>query len=425
MRRFLYLTPYFPPQSRVGALRPLKFARHLPAHGWEPVILCDLWPGAATSAALLEAVPPQLTILRDYSARARLAEAALGQPATARSPRAASPWWERRVPAWLQNPELVPLGEHSVHMPHAWRAARRALRERRCEAIMVNADPWAAMVVGAALARQTGLPLIQDLRDPWAPCALRRPRRPAPIRALVDALERWTLEPAARVILNTEAALADYRRHYPDLPAARFTCIRNHSDAALIGHGVHAGFDRFTLLFLGGFRRFVEGEALLDLLVGLARRGVSAAQLQLVVTGEVPAQTWEMARARGVEAYLKKHAAVPYHQIGPVMDNADVLVALNNHTTQRIPAKFYDYATTRRPILIFADNPELGELLARHQGALFGLDEADAAAAHVLQQLAAGRGVIVERDARALSSEAATARLAALLNGASPSPVGS
>lgn len=415
MKHFLYLTPYFPPQSRVGALRPLKFARHLPALGWTPVVLCDLWPGAATLAPLLDAVPPQIPVIRDYSARA--AHTSLQPPPPSQgSPRRQAPWWERWIPEALNNPELIPLGEHSVHIWHALHAARRVLERHPCQAIVVNADPYAAMVVGALLARQTGLPLIHDLRDPWAPCELRRPRRPAPIRQLVDALERWTFAPASHVILNTEATLRDYRAHYPDLPPERFSCIRNHSDAALIQQGQHPGFDRFTLLFLGGFRRFVEGAPLLDLLASLKARGVSAQQLQLVVTGAILESTWEMARQRGVEDMLRKHEPVPYHQIGAIMEAADVLVALNNRTTQRIPAKFYDYATTQRPILVMADNPELGQLLHQHKGQLFGLDEGAQAAEQVWAWMQQGRHLDVERDASDLSTQRASQRLAAVLD---------
>ena len=136
MRQFLYITPYFPPQSRVGALRPLKFARHLPARGWSPVVLCDLWDEPQRSLPMLEAVPGDTTVIRDYSHRARAAEAAIGQPRPARSSNGGGgAKLNDLLPDWLNNPELVPLGEHSVHMPYAYRAARRALEAHPgCEA---------------------------------------------------------------------------------------------------------------------------------------------------------------------------------------------------------------------------------------------------------------------------------------------------
>ena len=70
MHDFLYLTPYFPPQGRVGALRPLKFCRHLPSLGWRPIVLTDLWSGATLNRRLYEAVPSDIPIVYDYSARA-------------------------------------------------------------------------------------------------------------------------------------------------------------------------------------------------------------------------------------------------------------------------------------------------------------------------------------------------------------------
>src|SRR5437870_2708413 len=39
MRKILIVAYHFPPDAAVGALRPAKFAKYLPAFDWEPVIL--------------------------------------------------------------------------------------------------------------------------------------------------------------------------------------------------------------------------------------------------------------------------------------------------------------------------------------------------------------------------------------------------
>ncbi len=415
MRRFLYISPYFPPQSRVGALRPLKFARHLPSFGWAPVVLCDLWKGAALNQDLTRAVPDSTIVVRDYSRRARSASAT----APTKAPTTTAPAGPKRklpIPEAWTNPELVPLGEHSIHMPHALAAGRRVLAQTRCEAIMVNADPYAALLVGAQLAKESGLPLVQDLRDPWSVCELRRPRRPAPIRRLVDALERRAFLQSAHVIINTETALADYRAHYPDFDADRFSCIRNHADPSLIGHGSHPGFDRFTLLFLGNFRRFLDGGVLLEVLAALRERGVDPGALQLVVTGEVGAETWEKARSLGVADMLIKAPFVAYPQIGPVMAAADVLMILSNATRGRIPAKLYDYVQTDRPIVTVAQNPELRQLVEQHGGAMFGFDDVGHIADHIQSLHAAGRTTVERPEAALLGSRQASEALAAILD---------
>ncbi|HPW21784.1 MAG TPA: hypothetical protein PLE61_13340 [Vicinamibacterales bacterium] len=417
MRRLLYITPFFPPQSRVGALRPLKFVRHLPSLGWDPVVLCDLWPSAETDEALVRLVPEQVTVYRDYSRRARQAEqrrlAAASGPGATRHERPRKAAWE---PPERFNPEIFPLKAHARHMPHALCAARRVLARHPCEAVLVNADPWAALVVGAVLARQTGLPLVADLRDPWSLCSLRRPLMPRPTRWIVDALERFVARTASTVILNTDTACRAYAVRYADLGSDRFAVIRNHSDEQLIGEGRHPGFDRFTLLFLGRFRRFVDGAPLFGLLAELRRRGVAAADLQLVVTGGCEFEQGTVASRLGVDSMVRHQPFVPYRQIGAAMAAADVLTLVNAPTDQRIMAKFYDYALSARPILAFAENAEFSALMARiGGGAVFGYGEVAAAADYVQRLMRGGRHPTVTRLGSLADSRTATVQLVAIL----------
>lgn len=417
MRQVLYITPYFPPQSQVGALRPLKFVRHLPTLGWQPVVLADLWPGAATNAALLAAVPSETPVIRAYSRRAGRSFAALGRDApTPRAPRSRRAVADL-LPAWINNPELLPLGEHSVHMAHALVAAREVLeRYPACEAILVNADPFAACVVGATLKRQTGLPLVLDLRDPWAPCRIRRPRRPPPQRWVEDQLERFAVSAADHVILNTNNTLVDYRAHYGDLEASRFSCIRNHFDADLVSAGQHAGFDRYTLLHLGRFTRFRPADGLIELLAELRRRGVSADDLQLMCTADPGDAAWTLARRLEVADYLQLHPHVAYTEVGAFMAAADMLVMLAEpDAPQRIASKLYDYLGADRPVLCVTDNPEVFEIMADAQaGPAIGYRDVSAMADYVVSEMALGRQRQVRRS-WTWTSAAATAALAEIL----------
>lgn len=427
MRHFLYISPYFPPLSRTGALRPLKFARHLPQHGWAPVVLCDLWPTDEVDPELLDAVPDTTVVVRDYSRRARPAERQLqrrwreggAEPAVkVRSGPQRRPLYDRFLPAWLNNPELIPLGEHSPRMPYATRRAREVLAKHRCEAIMVNADPYAATLVGARLARETGLPLVVDLRDPWGPCALRRPRRPPAIRMVEDRLEQSVVLTASKVILNTRSALDAYLDHYAGLDAERFTFIRNHYDARLIGKGSHPGFDRYTLLFLGNFGRFIKAEVVLQTLAELRSRGVGERELQIVVTGRFPESAWRMARGLGVQAMIHLHPHVPYCRIGAIMNAADMLVLLlQPGLRQRLASKYFDYLASERPILAIADSAEQAELLEETgAGVMLGHGSIEAIADHIQAEMALGRQRFVPRLNEGDTSEAASARLAAILD---------
>ena len=325
---------------------------------------------------------------------------------------------ERLLPDFIKNPELVPLGVHSPDMPHALGAARKVLATHPdIEAIMVNADPFAASLVGVRLARTTGLPLIQDFRDIWAPCKLRRPRRPLPWLALIDRLERTCFEAAAHVLINTEVSLRDYHEHYPDLPTELFSVLRNHFDAELVSHGQHEPFDRYTILHLGQFSRFRVVDPLVKAVAKLVEGGIDRDALQVVSTGQYGDKSMELAEQLGVRALFSRVDPVSYHEVGALLAAADLPVMIAEPAAdQRIASKFYDYLGSKRPMLAISDNPESASLLKQCDGSeQFGHADIDAIAAFIGAQMKLGRQREVERTMKGLRSREATEMLVEVL----------
>ncbi|MBI5608345.1 MAG: glycosyltransferase [Deltaproteobacteria bacterium] len=425
MRQFLYISPYFPPQTQVGALRPLKFVRQLPSLGWQPVVLCDLWPTDGMDAELERFVPDSVEVIRDFSHRAAKAYLHLYQPPkekpgapVAHRVEKGKPLHERLIPQSWQNPELVPLSEHGPDMPWAYRAAKKVLKEHpKIEAIVVNADPFAAAVVGAKLAQATGLPLIQDFRDIWAPCKLRRPRRLPPQRWLEDKLERYCFDHADHMVINTQVSLDDYRAFYPDIPASKWSLIRNFFDGDLVSHGSHPGFDRWTLLHLGNFSRFRIADPLVRAVARALELGLPREQIQVVSTGAYGQGALQLAAELGVADLFKTEKPLPYHQIGAICQAADVLVYIAEPgADQRIASKFYDYLGARRPVLSVSDNPESGKILDECQGgAQFGTADVEAMAAWLLDEHQKGRHRTIARSLQGLTAAEAAQTFVGLL----------
>jgi hypothetical protein len=373
LKRFLYITPYFPPNNRVGALRPLKFCRHIRKFGWEPVIFCDLKMNDSTDGDLLAHVPGNLHIHRTYSRGAAEAwETFRSGNFPERIPKITGPARTRNH--FWNNPELIPYGEHLVDIPAAIRNGRKILKNSDCRAIVVNIDPHAAAHVGNVLAREFNLPLVPDFRDPWSVCELRRPMRPAPIRKLVDRLERKIIANSACTILNTDTALGHYRKHYSDLDPETFTCIKNFGDRELINHGQMNKLPFRSLLFMGNLRRFIDGFEVLDVLAELKNRGIASDTFRLVISGQVLPETVQRATVLGVQDMIHQVAPVPYTRVYPLMMGADILLVIAHNSVQRIPAKFYDYATTGKPLMAVSENAELNKMVQQCNGRSFRFD---------------------------------------------------
>ena len=436
MRRFLYITPYFPPQRKVGALRPLKFVRHLPDYGWDPIVLCDLRRDDILDRSLLETVPKNIEIIRNYGLFSRYANRRCQKSDFTQRHRKGKdkprikkssvrkPWnvigqiLKTGIPSpRIFNPEIMTFLRHSLDIRHGCKVARTRLRKGDCEAIVVNADPFAALLVGRRLALEFNLPLILDLRDPWAPCDIRRKLRPRLQLRLFDKLERRVMESATKVILNTQETLVIYRKQYSDLPEDRFTLIRNFGDPDLVVNGNFSKRKVFTSLYLGNFRRFVEGEQLIFALAELKQRGFDGSHFQLIITGKILPKTLALFHKLGVEGLIDIHPFISYKQVGPFMETSDLLVLIGHRTHLRIPAKLYDYIQTSRPILAISDNPEISDLANRIGGiTVVGLDDINGIADAIQNEVELGRMRTVDHDTTGLDSLTAAKHLATILD---------
>jgi glycosyltransferase involved in cell wall biosynthesis len=412
--RVLMITPYFPPVNVVGARRPLMLVRHLPRHGWHPVVLAARPGLERIDPTLAELVPADIPVVREY-----------GRPAATTRTGSQPELRERRRPLlhWDAG-YLTPLDRYLWSTPAAIRAAMRLVHEYRPRVVHVCADPWSPLLAGLALRRRTGLPLVVDLRDPWSLQASKMELRPPPTRWAVRAIEARVFRAAAKVVLNSEDAREAYAAAYRGrIPEDRFTVVRNAFDLGLFDHQPVVPPRAFTVVHFGHFRRLVPGEPLLRGFARfVARAGLSPEAARLRLIGGTRDEDRVIARALGLEAYLEDLPAIPYRQGLSLLRSADVLalVSLGEHA-RVIPAKLYDYFAARRPILAITDQAEPARLVTGAGAGLAappGDPERIAAALVDLRKVVSGpdRGDVPEAAVAPFTAAVQAERFAAVLD---------
>lgn len=354
--RVLMIAPYFPPVSVVGARRPLMLVRHLPDHGWHPVVLAARPGLERTDPTLAELVPTDIPVVREYG------RAAATSPLEDRQePR------ERRRPLWHWDAGYAtPLDRYLWSTPAAIRTAMRLVREYRPRVVHVCADPWSPLLAGLALKRRTGLPLVVDLRDPWSLQSSKMVLRPPPTRWAVRAIEARVFRAASKVVLNSEDAREAYVAAYRGrIPEDRFTVVRNAFDLELFDDQPADPSRAFTVVHFGHFRRLVPGEPLLRGFARfVARAGLSPDAARLRLVGGAREEDREIASELGLEAYLDYLPTIPYRQGLSLLRSADVLALVSVGENARVvPAKLFDYFAARRPILAITDQTEPARLV--------------------------------------------------------------
>ncbi len=376
-RRVLFISLKFPPMSDIGAKRALRLVRRLPALGWKPTVLTLARGADGQNDPSLEAfLPADADVRRGYASgwlfraidgvKHRWSHAvgrAVGAGQPAGGGRAGL--LRRAIYAAEDLLEGSTVGDEWLpFLPSGVRAGDAILADEQHALVYACGDPNSAYLAAWWLARRHDLPLVLDLRDPWAlDPTIRALKRPW-ARWLEDRIERRVIGDATRVILNTDASHKLYVRAYPDQPADKFEVVHNAYDEDLVVDARPARPERFTVAHFGNYHRLRRARVFLD---GLRRFAEHRADRPRFVNyGEFRPDDLEHARAIGLGDAVEVRGYVPYRECLEHLRAAHVLLLeQRNDEGVQIPGKLYDYLMARRPILSLSKNRELTAVLER------------------------------------------------------------
>lgn len=289
-------------------------------------------------------------------------------------------------------------------------AGRRVIREIAPSAIVVFMMPYSGGLVGVALSRLTGLPLILNLDDSPT-CTDMHPSFPTRMHySLAKALEDFYARHADAVIYVSETNLDSVRSRQPDHIRQRFHLVRYGADAAdfrpqptrtenfeiaYVGAmsgwwalvereapagGLKSAYDAWTRL--GRYQRTaldprtsspaIIGEAIID---AIAEHPDWVGRVNLTLYGN-PYPDSVVANAlasAGVESVVTVLGPFPHDEVADIIARADLLFLtlpqrLNGSRGGRISAKTYEYLATDRPILAAVPQGENWDYLTDKPG---------------------------------------------------------
>jgi hypothetical protein len=198
LRTVLIVSPHFPPSTLAGVHRARHLAKHLPAHGWRPVVISAAPEHYTESGdpALADLVPPDLAQVRTTAMPASLCR-------------------------------LAGIGDIGLRAyPFLARAIDAAVAAERPQAVFVTGAPFYPLLLGRAAKRRHGLPVVLDFQDPWV--SAHGATRPAWSKAglahrLAVALEPAAVRAADWITAVSDAQNSEMAARYPWLDAGRMS----------------------------------------------------------------------------------------------------------------------------------------------------------------------------------------------------------
>lgn len=341
VKRVLMIAYHFPPMhGSSGMQRTLRFARYLPDHGWEPIVLTPS-PRAyqQTDAGQLADIPQQVRTYRAFALDTARHLTIMG-----RYPRAlALP--DRWVSWWLG---AIPTGWYLI-------------KKYKPDVIWSTYPIATAHLIGLTLQRLTGIPWVADFRDPMV--QPNYPSHPLTYRAY-ERVESRTIKYCSGAVFTTPGTLRDYQTRFSHIPASRFHLIENGYDESsfasiTLPENQPAKSGRITLLHSGIiYPSERDPTCLFEALAALLKQNViNAENLHIILRASHHEDYLQSLIDRfEIGAVVALAPPVSYKEALAEMLTVDGLLILQAaNCNNQIPAKLYEYLRAQRPVLALTD----------------------------------------------------------------------
>ncbi|MCH8290362.1 glycosyltransferase [Candidatus Poribacteria bacterium] len=391
MRKVLFIAGYIPPLVGPGSQRPAKFARHLPKHGWHPMMLSLKIDERIFSIGYDRSA--DLSYL-DGSEIFRTGMLNIFAPYQKIS------WWLRRrkkasaqdkskaegssSPVPTRNPVIAKINhlidrllffpdEGIGWLPFAVWTGWKIIRHRDVDVFYTTSPLNTAHLVGYILKRLTGKPWIADFRDPWDYKTLYNHQftRPRFMLSLGHFLERRIITTADGVITVTKKMTEIFRQRFPEERASKFQTIMNGyaaEDFTSRPTDQKLRESEFTIVYTGSLSQSTQSPShFFTAIKQLIDEGrIPADAIRLLLMGHSSVQIAPLIKTFQLNDVIKTKGYQPRHLALEYQRQADLLFFIPGPFDFMVTGKLCEYLMSGTPIFALSkENVEAAEIIRR------------------------------------------------------------
>lgn len=378
MNKVLIITTYFAPSRHIGAKRPIKFAKFLPEHGWQPLILTQeigKYHGIDESLNddflddLIVYRVKEWNLFRGKQEKRRMEN-------TSKNIKIGLISFIARVVNYLS------LYNYFWVFP-AFFTAREIIRQHNINLIFTTSPSNEPHLVGLLLKLFTRKKWICDFRDPWkAPISIYPPR--SVIHAKVNgAVERLVARKSDHIITVSKVLKEEIRELLDSRDGDKITVIYNgydKDDFVYCCNRKQGKNGKFVITYSGTWGYFISPEFFLKALANLlSKRKDLRTKIRVNFIGEVKfdpelaVKINHIIQEENLSDVIDIVPFLPYRQALAKLAESDVLLLVigilpdqQGYTKYRVPAKLFEYLYLQKPILALAPlNGEAAEIIGK------------------------------------------------------------
>lgn len=390
MKKILVISFHFPPDAAIGAVRPAELAKHLPAHGWTPVVLtvddryyektdAKRYPASGVKVFRTKKLG---SIDSVYAAAKRIFKRK--KKGSNQEP-AGKQWF---TPAGAQGREslksillryynslLVYLPDKEIGwLPFAILRGLKVIRSEKIDAIYTTSPPHSVHLVGLGLKLLTSKPWIADFRDPWEVALKPKRSRSALSERIEKRMERAVVKNCDSAVSVTGRMTERLARLYPEY-AGKFSTIPNGYDStSLEGFRREKKHSRFTIAYAGSLYFGRNPKSIFEAVSGLIAQGaIDKGSFRVRLIGDCRTSDGvsveKMIKKMGLEEVVEFIDTLPHAAALKEIAMAHAALLIAPAQPLQIPGKVYEYIGLRTAIIAVCGDGATKDLLKSYERA--------------------------------------------------------
>jgi len=374
-QRILFISYSFPPQAEVGGQRIAGLCKYLAELGAEPIVLtvqerfCESVDRTVPqpSAVRVERTEVRSTVVDVYKA---LQSWRSGGLRGSKAPRPQAPqrermFWRRQALAALQIPDR----DRGWYRP-ALRRAKELLEHESIGVVVSSGPPWTSHLIARRLKATYGVTWLADFRDPWAYSVVQEDW--PPWRQWLDRrLEASCIHESDLVICNTDRLREFFVRTYAGVSPQNFVTLTNgFDDPTPEISGEKRSDGRRLVVHLGDIYGDRRIDTFCRAVTELWKQGrVDLATLRITFVGRIEpallAAALQSLPAGPPREVVEFRPRVDWLEAQKLLKDADLLLLFPHESELQVPAKFYEYLRSGKPIFVVASDGATTDVVER------------------------------------------------------------
>lgn len=359
MKNVLFLTYYWPPAGGPGVQRAVKFCKFLPHYGWTPtVVTVDEKEGnypVHDSSLHAEVWPGQKVIrtrsFEPFELYQKLKGKTKGGYDAFVNEDTGS--WKDKLARFVRGNLFIPDARRGWNK-YAKQAALDVLKETEIQVIFTTSPPHSTQLIGLYLKKQTGLPWVADMRDPWSDIYFSDLLAQTwPAKALNEYYEKMVLENADIVLVVSEPIKQMFLQKSSVINPAKIKVLPNGYDELDFENISYQLTQTFTITYTGTISSDYHIDAFIDAIADLVKMQPEL-KICLRFVGKIGGGILTMLELKGLYHILDLKSHVDHPEAVKYMVEADILLLAipdKKDNAGILTGKLFEYLAADTPVL--------------------------------------------------------------------------